>query len=416
MSDLTLLFPEQKRIDIERVRKNILAARHGDVAPDAEEVLKSCVTFGESLLEDEGARAWPALQALGFWLRPRALEALMRTYFLSPSRTIRTARGIVFLVPPANVETLAAYLCVLSLLLGNITVVRLPLRRGEATDLWLSLMGKALARAPRSIRERLMILSYGHEDAFTDGISGLCDARLVWGGDETIRAFAVRPLPPHARAVGFGDRFSAAAINAGFYLKLDEEGRDALARSLAHDIAQFGQMACSSPRLLHWIGGHDETTAAASDFLPRVTAHMREKFGPPDPSEAMARLNAEFLALHDLNVAAQESVDPVLRVLRLADEEKGEALSAFKNIGYGHGLLLMDRLASLMELATRAEAKDQTLSHAGFEQATIDSFARACNGRGFDRLVPIGQALAFDVVWDGLNLVEIMSKIVRTKT
>ena len=36
--------------------------------------------------------------------------------------------------------------------------------------------------------------------------------------------------------------------------------------------------------------------------------------------------------------------------------------------------------------------------------------ARSINGRGIDRFVPIGQALAFGSVWDGLDLLHEFSK------
>jgi len=38
-----------------------------------------------------------------------------------------------------------------------------------------------------------------------------------------------------------------------------------------------------------------------------------------------------------------------------------------------------------------------------------------CNGRGVDRMVPIGDALAFDDVWDGFDLLGEFSRLVALR-
>jgi hypothetical protein len=50
------------------------------------------------------------------------------------------------------------------------------------------------------------------------------------------------------------------------------------------------------------------------------------------------------------------------------------------------------------------------LVHFGIPAEVLVSFAKTLNGRGFDRVVPIGQALAFDNVWDGHDLLGAFSR------
>jgi hypothetical protein len=67
-------------------------------------------------------------------------------------------------------------------------------------------------------------------------------------------------------------------------------------------------------------------------------------------------------------------------------------------------------LADLIPLILR---RDQTLTWFGFDQSELRAFAIALNGRGVDRLVPIGQALNFEHRWDGYDLfLELTRRIV----
>jgi hypothetical protein len=58
---------------------------------------------------------------------------------------------------------------------------------------------------------------------------------------------------------------------------------------------------------------------------------------------------------------------------------------------------------------------DQTLTHRGIDGDTLREVATEAGARGLDRLVPIGEALAFDVVWDGFHLVDDMLRRVRVR-
>jgi hypothetical protein len=58
-------------------------------------------------------------------------------------------------------------------------------------------------------------------------------------------------------------------------------------------------------------------------------------------------------------------------------------------------------------------AEDQTASYYGIEIAEIHALARRLNGRGIDRFVPLGHALDFDRIWDGLDLLQEFSRRVK---
>jgi hypothetical protein len=69
-------------------------------------------------------------------------------------------------------------------------------------------------------------------------------------------------------------------------------------------------------------------------------------------------------------------------------------------------------LAALVPLLTR---KDQTVSAHGFTRAELTAFARATAGRGVDRIVPFGSALAFAPVWDGYDLLREFTRLTTVR-
>src|SRR5207237_8667765 len=81
----------------------------------------------------------------------------------------------------------------------------------------------------------------------------------------------------------------------------------------------------------------------------------------------------------------------------------------------GGGFLRHYRLDRLEELAEYAGEGDQTVTHFGFEVPELRRVAVRLGERGVDRVVPVGEALAFDPVWDGFDLIDDFTRRVRVK-
>ena len=56
------------------------------------------------------------------------------------------------------------------------------------------------------------------------------------------------------------------------------------------------------------------------------------------------------------------------------------------------------------DLSTLVGPRDQTVTTFGVDHEELLALARRINGRGVDRFVPVGRALAFDSTWDGSDL------------
>src|SRR5262245_7901327 len=78
--------------------------------------------FARILLAPATARRYPELASLGFFLR-RAEVTKALAAINADDRALRFPRGLVFHVPPANVDTIFVYSWALSALAGNRNIV-----------------------------------------------------------------------------------------------------------------------------------------------------------------------------------------------------------------------------------------------------------------------------------------------------
>ena len=367
-------------------------------APTAHELLKR---LSARLLTRQEA---PQLTALGYWLRPAAIRRQQQAFETAMTRGhLATPRGMAFHLPPTNVDTLFVYSWALSLLAGNSNVVRLPSNRAPLTQWLIKALLEALEEAEDY--ERHIFCAYDHGTDLGRDISALSDLRMVWGGDAKVREVSADPVRPDGLSLGFPDRKSLAAINARTYATADTSARDKLAAQFFNDVYWFDQMGCGSPRVMIWVGSEEAIADLPRDFYTRVADVTRSKGYAVETGVAISK----FSYLNDMLAKGAGisgyRLDNTLSVLEL-DPEK--PVMPARVIGGGMiSNLRLDRLEDATGLMNRAT---QTITHFGFDEARLHRLAKAMRGRGGFRIVPIGQALSFDVTWDGVGLLECMTR------
>ena len=57
----------------------------------------------------------------------------------------------------------------------------------------------------------------------------------------------------------------------------------------------------------------------------------------------------------------------------------------------------------------------QTLTYFGFSKKFIKTFFKSNNFNGIDRVVPFGQALNINLIWDGYDLTKILSREIEIR-
>lgn len=379
----------------------------GPLSPFSKEASDFCTRLSRALLVHPQRARFPEVVALGFWLRPAEI-ARQRDAVASRQDLRRVARGLAFHVTPRNVDTMFVYSWVVSLLAGNLNVIRLPSRASEVENILLDCAAEALAAVPE-VAVRTWIVRYGHDDAINLELSRRAAVRIVWGGDATIQAFQRFPLAPRAKSLHFADRFSMALVDGRGYLALSEANKTAAAEAFYNDAYWFDQGGCSSPRLVAWVGDEPTAQEAQAEFYSRLAHELAKRSYEAHPAIAIRKLTYAAALASDGRLSDWTSSGPALAraTLKSRDVPRDHC---------GGGLFLDLRVDCAADLAERITDHDQTLVHLAVPAPDLEALTAKLGGRGIDRIVPMGHALAFARFWDGMDLLDELTRIVHVVT
>ncbi|CAM2960398.1 acyl-CoA reductase [Saccharomonospora xinjiangensis] len=360
------------------------------------------------LLSPSTTRQHPDLAALGFFLRETALAGLL-SRLATRAGELRMPRGLVFHIPPANVDALFGYSWALSLLAGNSNVVRLSERASTAATALVDAVARALADADPDLARTQHFVRYPRDSTVTATLSSACDLRVIWGGDATVTAIRRHPIAPKARDLTFPDRSSLALFDARGWVAASQPEREAAASGLHDDVFLFDQAACSSPRTLVWIGGEDVARQASAELVTLLRQLLAERGTGVDAAMAVEKHVAAY-GLAATSVARRVSFHGNdIAVLEL------EPSAELPRTWLGAGTLAEVRLDDPGDLVPLLRRRDQTIVHFGFESEVLARHARAFAACGVDRLVPVGEATRFGAVWDGYDLLHEFSRLVTVR-
>ena len=366
--------------------------------------------FSQKLLTSSGIRQHPELAALGHWFRGASLQTLASKYEVVSPEQLKLGRGLAFHLAPSNVDSVFMYSWLLSLLAGNVNLVRVSQKESPAQSFLVRALAQTLEEdVGEPIRERIVLLTYPHNEQLTRLISEACFVRVVWGGDATVGALRAIPLRPTATEICFPDRFSACAIRAEAVIEANDVEMARLAIAFYNDAFWFAQQACSSPRLVAWIGDDASIDTAAARFWTTLDAEIARR--QPENSEAMnmARVAAcfEYAAA---GKARPESAGTFVSSYPLRLRMEVPLDEMVKSIHCGNGLFLETRLPTLPAIAQQLSDKEQTLAVYGFSRKDLIELALSLPPRAVDRFARFGEALSFAPVWDGQDLITSFSR------
>lgn len=315
-------------------------------------------------------------------------------------------RGVVFHLPPSNVPLNSAYSLICGLLSGNANVVRFSSTESQELDTLVGHLRETLGDTKHAhMAGRICLLRYEHDDEVTSYFSALADARVIWGGDHTVSHIRSIPAKPRTVDVAFADRVSVALLKADAVESLDDESLLQLATSFYVDSYTFGQNACSSPRLVIWHGPNRDERQSRERFWRAVERVAGERNSIEDINFVNRLVElCEKLAVSDVVSGLEGIGSPAVRLV-LADASRWEETSDLR-----FGTFSETMIESLHSLGELLDHKTQTISHFGYQPDEIRSTISDIGLKGVDRIVPMGQALNFDLVWDGYDLIGFLSR------
>lgn len=359
----------------------------------------SCVS--KELMLCQEVRKYPDVATFAFWLRPASLVR-MKAYYTDRLNN-RFGRGLVFHIPPSNVPVNFAYSLAVGLISGNPNILRLSSKDFPQVDLICRAISKALYDY-ESLLPYVLLMRYGHQQSITDALSVMCQVRVVWGGDQGIENIRRSPLGARAVEITFADRYAVCLIEASHYLDITD--KEAVAEKFYNDTLLMDQNACSSPKLVVWLGS--DIDLARETFWTKFEKLAEKKYNL-QPATAINKLKAFCSLCARLGRIWKCSGNDNLIFRAEVDRLEPEMMDY---VGHG-GFFLEYRAESIDDILPVCGLKCQTLTCLGIDRNLVDSFIKKHRPSGLDRVVPVGQALDFSLQWDGFDLVYSLSRIIK---
>lgn len=365
------------------------------VVPFDEHVIEELDALSKALMKDPASRQYPDVVTFAFFCRRGNLLKLKEQY---ASAAIRLGWGTVFHIAPSNVPVNFAYSVVAGLLAGNTNVVRVSQKQFPQVDI-------IVKHIRATDMHRVAVVRYPHESNANEVFSSLSNVRVIWGGDATIETIRKNTIPARAFDICFADRYSIAAIRPKAILEASNDEIAKLAERFYNDTYLFDQNACSAPHLVCWEKG-EGLAEAKKRFWNAVYDYAKAHYQFQDVM-AVDKLTALYKQAVAMPTHDEETKDNVLR--RVEIESLPCDIDSFRCAG---GYFTEYEVESLDDIAPIVSAKYQTLAYYGFEREELEAFVQRNHLTGIDRIVPFGETTTFALTWDGMNLIDKMSRIV----
>jgi len=369
---------------------------------------KVCDFIGElskELILAPESKKYPDIKAFAFWCRKKNILNLKKKFL---SDETRLGLGLIFHITPSNIPTNFAYSLIFGLLTGNSNIVKVPSQKFEQVLIICKSINKILKKKYKSVRKMISIVRYQNNANYTNKISSVCDARLIWGGDNSISNIRKFSLKQRAIDLAFADRYSFCVINATDLLKLNNYNIKILAQKFYNDTYLVDQNACSSPHLIIWMGNKIEK--AKQKFWKLLEQTVSEKYLLTETAaiDKYTQFCADILRLK--NIKKHEKFGNYIYTISLKKLDDNT-----HNLRGKWGYFYEYSLQDLNKIKNYINNKYQTLTYFGLNKSMLKKFVIKNNLSGIDRIVPIGQALDISFFWDGYDLNRILSRVVDIK-
>lgn len=372
--------------------------------PFSDEVGEFLNALSKELMANSLAKAYSDVITFAFWIRKSSLQKIKEKFARKEQGIIRLGKGVVFHIAPSNVPVNFAYSLVAGLLTGNANIVRVPSKGFAQVEMIAQAINTVLEQFP-NMRPYIVLARYGHDQEINDLFSSIADMRVVWGGDRTIAEIRKSPLQPRAGEITFADRYSLAVIDSDTYMRIQDKAR--VAEDFYNDTFFSDQNACTSPRVVVWTGNCIDK--AQKVFWKEEHDLVKRKY--------------EFHAIQAVNKLTKSCLAavamPEAKVLPTEDNlivriEMAEISKTLVDYRENSGFFYEYKCSNITDLRVLCDNKQcQTVAYIGEDNALEPLLLSGI--RGIDRVVPVGKTMDFDLIWDGYQLSEMLSRTIVVK-
>ena len=338
-----------------------------------------------------------------FWIRRASVEQEKEHHILWEKRM---GRGVAYHIAPSNVPVNFAVSMTSALLAGNACVIRVSNKEFDQVDIICEAIKELLQDKCKDMKPYLCVVRYEHDAEVTQSLTDICDVRVIWGGNQTIHRIRQAQLPPRAIEMAFSDRYSVAVIHADRYLEQDAQK---IAKDFYTDTYYSDQNACSSPRIVIWLGEKKEE--AQEKFWATLEEMVHQEYRL-HPIQVVDKINAFCLFAAENYSHSDENITGDIRDNYLYRIELSDLSPQIMQYKEGGGYFFEYKAERLEEIVPILGKTCQTVATLGVNRDEVENVVQKFGVRGVDRIVPIGKTMELSFRWDGYDMIETMSRVV----
>lgn len=372
------------------------------VQPFSPDIIDFLDALSVRLMGDKEARQYSDIVTFAFWCRRSSILKMKAAYRDLPERK---GRGLTFHIAPSNIPVMFAFSMAVSLLAGNANIVRLSSREFPQAGIICRHINQLLDNDFHFLKGKNVILTYPHDVSLTEFFSGICDSRIIWGGNRSIGEIRKFPLSPYAIDLPFFDRFSFSLIDVDKYL--DEGDAGEIAGQFYNDTYFTDQNACTSPQLVVWLcrdADRRRLSVAQDRFWTALHRLVDERYRYQD-IQSVDKIDA--MSRYSIRYGDGKMAYPDFSLVRIMVERLHSDLKDYRCPG---GYFYEYATSDIRDIRTVCTKDCQTISYYGADRAEILDSVDGC--RGVDRIVPIGKTMDFGLRWDGFDFILSLSRII----
>ncbi len=367
----------------------------------SDDIIEFLNDVSKLLMKDPRSRVHSDVITLGFWLRKASVLKMKEQYSFHDSY-IHLGRGMAFHIAPSNVPVNFAFSLFVGLLAGNANIVRVPSKDFPQVPIIVEAINTALENH-EAIRSYIVLVRYGRDKDINDELSSIADTRIIWGGNATIEEIRKSVLPPRSNEITFADRYSLAVIDSDVYMATVNKA--GIAQDFYNDTYFSDQNACTSPRIVVWVGTQKE--AAKKLFWEEQHKLVEQKYNF-QAIQGVNKLTSSFLiAVSEPGTKIEKHGDNL--VVRANIPTITDHLMDLKdNCGYFFEYDCDD----ILDLKPLCDDKRcQTVGLLGDKNILLPLLKSGI--KGIERVVPMGKTMDFEMIWDGYYLPAQLTRTIR---
>ncbi len=373
----------------------------GSLEPFNETVCDFLDFLSKYLMKSQYSNNHSDIKTFAFFCRKKNVLNLKKKFGNSG---FRKGLGLLFHITPSNIPTNFAYSLLFGLLSGNKNIVKVPSKSFPQIQIICDAINYSLKKF-KHLKDMIKIVKYTSNDDFTKYLSSICDGRLIWGGNETIKRIKEFPVKEISRDLSFADRNSFCILNTSNLSRLSEKLIRSLVLKFYNDTFLVDQNACSSPHVVFWLG--KKNNKVKKRFWSTLFEEAKHKYELEYSGVFYKhdKLLSDFITKK--NIQSSKKYGNLIYCIELNDKKinPSEMISKW---GYFYEI----NIEKIDDLSHYSNIFTQTLTYFGFNKEDFNNLIKKKDLNGINRIVPVGQALDINLNWDGYDIINLLTKVI----